>query len=429
VADNPQPEDPDDAERGDSMPPNFPAFLFGGGTPGAFDPSQIDLDAVMRVLSASGPVNWEIARQTAEWVALEGKPEPLVDEHDAKQFDELMHAAQTLVVGETGLYATFATPMRTMGPKGWVDLHLVALRPVLEALATTLGQAMQPGSDDDEADLSRAFPGLSLPQGIPVGDVLKMLAPALLGVQAGSMIGYLAQHAFGRYDLPLPTGTPPTGDEPSLVFVVSNIDAFEEAWTLPRDDLRFAVTLHEVVHVAVRSVPWVRARLLRLAIEYVSSYEINPVAFEEEFGNIDPTDPSSFEAMTTSPERILGAMQSPRQEGPRQELQRLTSVIEGYADDVVERLARRLIPSFDRISEATRRHRIERGEAERFIEGLLGLKLEREHYDRGQAFCSGVIERAGPDGLNRLWESESMLPTPSELDAPGLWLARIELPE
>ena len=429
MADNPQPEEPDDAQPGDdSTPPNFPAFLFGGGTPGAFDLSQIDLNAIMRVLSASGPVNWEIARQTAEWVALEGKPEPRVEERDAKQFEELVQAAQTLVVGETGFYATFATPMRTLGPKGWVDLHLVALRPVLEALATTLGQAMQPGGDDDEAELAGAFPGLSLPQGIPVGDVLKMLAPALLGVQAGSMIGYLAQHAFGRYDLPLPTGTPPDGDEPSLMFVVPNIDAFEQAWTLPRDDLRFAVVLHEVVHAAVRSVPWVRARLLGLAVEYVSSYEINPVAFEEEFGNIDPTDPSSFEAMTTSPERILGAMQSPRQEGPREELQRLTSVIEGYADDVVERLARRLIPTFDRIEEAMRRHRIERGEAERFIEGLLGLKLEREHYDRGQAFCRGVIERAGPDGLNRLWESESMLPTANELDAPGLWLARIDLP-
>ena len=37
--------------------------------------------------------------------------------------------------------------------------------------------------------------------------------------------------------------------------------------------------------------------------------------------------------------------------------------------------------------------------------------------------------RAGPAGLNRLWEAERMLPTPAELDAPGLWLARIELPE
>ena len=38
-----------------------------------------------------------------------------------------------------------------------------------------------------------------------MGNMMSMLAPALLGVQAGSMIGYLAQHALGRYDLPLPT--------------------------------------------------------------------------------------------------------------------------------------------------------------------------------------------------------------------------------
>ena len=93
------------------------------------------------------------------------------------------------------------------------------------------------------------------------------------------------------------------------------------------------------------------------------------------------------------------------------------------------RIGTRLIPSFDRIHEAMQRHRLERGEAERFIEGLLGLKLDRDTYERGDAFCAGVIERAGVDGLNRLWETERMLPTPAEIDAPGLWLARIDLPE
>ena len=75
------------------------------------------------------------------------------------------------------------------------------------------------------------------------------------------------------------------------------------------------------------------------------------------------------------------------------------------------------------------RHRVERGEAERFIEGLLGLKLERAHYERGAAFVDGVVERAGLEGLNRLWDGPAMLPTPNELDAPGLWLARIDLPD
>jgi putative hydrolase len=130
-------------------------------------------------------------------------------------------------------------------------------------------------------------------------------------------------------------------------------------------------------------------------------------------------------------------MQSPAQVAPREELQRLTAVIDGYADVVLARVGQRLIPTFDRIHEAKKRHRVERGEAERFIETLLGLKLERAHYERGQAFVEGVVQRAGIDGLNKLFDGEAMLPTANELDAPGLWLARIgvdgiepdELPE
>src|SRR4051794_35869658 len=392
----------------------------------------------MRILQSTGPVNWEVARQVAEQVALEGRPEPSVAAADHTQLEELAHAAQTLVVGETGLAAAFATALTTVGPKGWVDLHLVALRPVLEVLATTLGETMKQAGDDVDADEptpeEMAGSPFAAMAGIGgMGNMLGMLAPALLGVQAGSMIGYLAQHALGRYDLPLPTGSAPTdrtsgGDAPSLCFVVANIDTFEAEWSLPRDDLRFYVALHETVHAATRSVPWVRGRLVELAVDYVSSYEIDPSAFEAEFGMIDPEDPEAMQRMTENPERVLGAMQSPRQTAPREELQRLTSVIEGYADLVLARIGKRLIPTFDQIHEAMQRHRVERGEAERFIETLLGLKLERAHYEQGQAFVDGVVERGGIEGLNRLWESESMLPTPNELAAPGLWLARIELP-
>jgi uncharacterized protein (DUF2342 family) len=41
----------------------------------------------------------------------------------------------------------------------------------------------------------------------------------------------------------------------------------------------------------------------------------------------------------------------------------------------------------------------------------------------------GVVERAGDDGLARLWASARELPTPAEMAAPGLWLARIDLPD
>jgi putative hydrolase len=311
-----------------------------------------------------------------------------------------------------------------MTRKEWVDLHLEVLRPVLEALAVTLRKAMDEEEGPEEPMGHPSGAPFGFPGGAdPFGGLMTMLAPLLLGVQAGSMVGYLAQHALGRYDLPLPTD-----DEPSLAFVVPNLAAFEEAWSIERRDLRFAVALHEVVHAAERSVPWVRERLLALSIEYVSAYEVDPHAFEAQFGELDPADPSSFAGIAERPEALLGAMQSDRQREVLERVQSLTMVLEGYADVVIERLGSKLLPEFRRIHEAMQRHHVERGEAERFIDQLLGIRLDREHYEQGERFCRGVIERAGMEGLNRLWESERMLPTPNELDAPGLWLARIDLP-
>jgi putative hydrolase len=434
VTDQPQPGDPDEPgkpDKRDEPEPqsssSFPGMPFGGG--------GFDLAQLMQMLQSQGPINWDVARQIAAWVAVEGGTERPIDPAAHEQLDELARAAQTHVVAETDLSATFVTPLRTLGPQGWSALHLDALRPVLEALATTLGQVMREAGPEP-GELESGEPGASRGPGAPggpgaspfgpemLGGMMQMLAPALLGMQAGSMIGYLAQHALGRYDLPLPTS-----DEPSLIFVVQNIDAFEEAWSLERADLRFYVAVHEVVHAAERSVPWLRDRLVRLSTEYVSAYEVDPSALEDRFGSVDPSDPSTLGSIAEDPDALLGAMHSPRQDEPRRQLQLLTAVLEGYADSVLERVGEKLIPSFRQIHEAMQRHRVERGEAEVFIEGLLGLKLERHHYEQGAAFCRGVVERAGPAGLNRLWEAERMLPTPAELDAPGLWLARIELPE
>jgi len=107
------------------------------------------------------------------------------------------------------------------------------------------------------------------------------------------------------------------------------------------------------------------------------------------------------------------------------------SVLEGYTDVVVESVGERMMTSHGRLDEALRRHRLERGDATGFVDRLLGLELDRGHYDVGVAFCRGVIERSDGtlDQLNRVWSDESMVPTEAELVAPGLWLARIDLPD
>ncbi len=423
MSDDPQFGDPDDETDPRFHPSNQPVNPFG---PEGFDLSKIDLNEVVRMLQSDGPVNWEIAKQTATTVALgeEGAQDEPVSPADHAALEELVRAAQTHVVAETGLTATYSAPLRTLGRSEWALLHLDALAPVLEALAVTFRAAIDEESAGQELGPEVGAIG---PFGMPMGadalsGLMGMMAPVLLGVQAGSMVGYLAQHALGRYDLPLPAS-----DAPSLCFVVTNLDGFEAAWSLDRNDLRFVVVLHEVVRAAERSVPWVQPKLVALATEYVSAYQLDHAALESQLGGFDPTDPSSMQGITEHPEALLGAMRSPQQEEILQRLQAVTSVLEGYAEVVVQGIGSRLTGSFDQVHEALARHQVDSGEAGRFIEGLLGLQLDRAHSEQGQAFCRGVIERAGLDGLNRLWEAESMLPTRAELEAPGLWLARIEL--
>ena len=129
---------------------------------------------------------------------------------------------------------------------------------------------------------------------------MQSLLPLLLGVWSGSMIGQLAHHALGQYDLPLPLHGPPTQR-----FLVRNVEAFGEEWSLPADELRYALALREVVHGAQRSVPWVRDELERLATDYVGAYEVQPDALQEQLGDLNLADPSSMASLTAArrPER------------------------------------------------------------------------------------------------------------------------------
>ena len=61
------------------------------------------------------------------------------------------------------------------------------------------------------------------------------------------------------------------------------------------------------------------------------------------------------------------------------------------------------------------------------MERLLGLEVTAETFSRGDRFIDGIVTRAGDEGLARLWADELDLPTAAEVDAPGLWLARIGL--
>jgi len=251
----------------------------------------------------------------------------------------------------------------------------------------------------------------------------------MLSMTAGSMVGHLARRSLGQYDLPIPRpAAGPHADD--LLLVVPNLDAFADEWSLQRDDLRLWVCVHEIAHHAVFAVPHVRTRMDDLLTRHVSSFRNDPMALEGRLGELDLSDPSALAGLQEalgSPELILGAITSPEQEALRPELDALVAVVVGVVDHVLDVVGGKLIGGYGMLTEALRRRRVEAAEADRFVERLFGLELVQATYDRGSAFVDGVVERAGEDGLRRLWASPEHLPTPNEVDAPGLWLARLDL--
>jgi putative hydrolase len=388
------------------------------------NPFGLDLNKIMRMLQSPGPVNMEVARETAESMANvdietgQMRPEAPVDPAATRAFEDVVRAVQLPVSETTGISGALTVTARNVDRATWSSVTLTGLEPVLRALAAALARTDgETGADETPATAAAFSPDM----------LFAMMMPLLLGGWAGSMIGLLSHRALGQFDLPLPLDGPP-----ALLFISGNVDAFAEEWSLPVDELRYALALREVVHGAQRSIPWVRERLVRCASAYVGAYEVQADAMESQLGEFDPSDPSSMEAIAglTDPDALLGAMRTERQGPLLAELQRFVSVLEGYTDVVVESIGERMVSAHGRLDEALRRHRLERGDATGFVDRLLGLELDRGHYDTGVAFCRGVLERSEGsfEQLNRLWSDESMVPTESELTAPGLWLARIDLP-
>lgn len=380
-----------------------------------------------------GAPNWEQARQAAGALASEGRSESNVDPLVRMQFEQLARVAELQVAQVTGLTLSRSGNGLTISPVNrtqWAAATVDAYRPLFEKLAASLGRMMSAQLDDlsgDEVDEMSSMmpPGLGFDMSALMSGIAGFIGPMMLVTMAGSTVGQLGTRAFGSYDLPIPR---PPSDE--LLVVGTAIDEFGTDWSLPLDDLRLYTCLYEMAHHAVLSQPHVRDRLNGLLAEHADAFEADSAALEESLGPIDFGDPTAMATLQDSlgnPEFMLNAIRSDRQRQTLPLIDTLVSCIEGYVDWVVDVIGGKLLGSYPMVSEAFRRRRVETAQASRFVERLFGLELTQAKIDQGAAFIDGVFERGGNDALAALWSDVEHLPTPNELEAPGLWLARVGL--
>ncbi len=374
---------------------------------------------ISRMLSGQGPLNWDAARQFAIMSATGGTTMPglggtapvasaNIDPAVRIKYSELANIARLHVADVMGIDVPEVEPS-VATPEQWAAQTLEAYRPLFTDMATSLGTQ----DDEDSSDpMAQMMAGLS-----------KMMAPAMLGMAVGSMVGNLARRAFGVYDLPIPRATP------ALVMVPPTIDAFADEWEITLDEMRLWVLAHELAGLALFSVDHFADHLRSLVQQHVGAFRPDPSAVTDKFTTMDTDQSDPMAAMQQAfgdPEVLLGAVRSDEQLAMEPVIDAAVATAIGVIDWVVDAVAVRIIGGNAlQIAEAVRRRRAETSPDDLFVERLLGIRLGAEQTARGKAFVQGVVDRAGESGLAPLFNDASAVPTPNEIAAPGLWLARV----
>ncbi len=349
-------------------------------------------DRLMELLQSPGPINWALGQEIAGSIA--GAREP-IDPDLADEYSALTDAAVLHVASVTGLTPD-TTEVHPVDRAGWAEANLRAFRYLVEPIATKMSDA---------------------PAG-PLDPIMKPLGPAILGMQAGSMVGFMSQRVLGQFDIGMPTM-----DRPGVFYVVPNIETFAKDHQIDPPQARLWVALHEVAHSAEFAVGWVRPHFLRLVEEYFAGLEFDPSSIAERLESMER--PEDLEQLMQQPGGVAGLLAGPEQRDVLDRIQAFMALMEGYADYVMHQAAPNLIPAAPQIAEAIVRRRAEPTQGEQVLQQLMGLELKRQQYRLGLAFCEEVARRWGEDELGRIWEGPERLPSLGELEDPVGWAARL----
>ena len=177
-----------------------------------------------------------------------------------------------------------------------------------------------------------------------------------------------------------------------LLLVAPNVCDFIQRYNLDQKDVCLWVCAHEFTHaVQYQAAPWL-ADFIVDHFAYILAHIDDDQVLESD-----------------SARRLMAVM----------------SVLEGHAQYVMNAVGASHMPSKKRIIDAMGRKRHEGGALKKRIMKMFGFDQKAAQYRRGDAFVQAVIDKAGRDCLNRVWQSGYAMPTLQELDDPQAWIDRM----
>ena len=395
--------------------------LFGPGGPlggaGGGAPFFAELDKLLRG-GADGPVNWELARQTA--VRAAQGDDPPVSPAEAAACAEAVRLADLWVDPATTLPAVAAAPQAWTRER-WVTATLPFWQRAVDPVAASAGAAASGVVDDRGGQLPPELQGLLG----PLMGVFKQVGGLVFGLQVGQALGGLAGEVATGTEaaLPLvPDGAP--------VLVPAGVAAQAAALGRPVDEVRLHLALREVAGARLfASVPWLAEHVVAAVREHAEGVEVDTSGLDRLVAELDPTqmDLSSLdpaELQRRLGDGVVSQSTTPAAQAARERVETLLALVQGWVDVVVADAASGHLPGADDLAERWRRARAEGGAAERTFASLVGLQLRPTRLADAARLWRVVQQVRGTDGRDDVWRDPAELPVAADLDEPDRYARR-----
>ncbi len=342
---------------------------------------------LFELFNQPGPVNWKLASEVARHMVGERQP---VEPWMAEEYRDLARLAEFQLEQVAPFKVVAASDVLPLDQRSWVDKNLEAYGSLVEPFASSISA---------EGAASQLF---------------AQMAPVIIGLQAGSLVGALATWVVAGFD----AGLPPDRPGP-LSVIVPNIEGLSDS-TLDSREVRLWVVANEVAFRSVCSLPWVQDHLAVLLTAYADATRIDPSLLSGLMGTTDPTDIERAIEEAGGIESLIGGEDA---EGPRAELEAFLGALTGCARLLARRATSGIAPNFDRISEV--RDLARESEPPQSAVGVGPLSPEKTRL--GDVFNQEVEARYGGDALRVLWSDPTRMPSASELVDPTAWATRVLL--
>lgn len=340
-------------------------------------------------------IDWIIAERIARYVAGSGDAQaPSAD------LVKLAALSEKRVVDYTGLVpARPLPPPEGIDRREWVASNIASMRALLEPV------------------LERANQGLG-----PMRPAIQISVGFAMSAEVGLLVGYLAQHVLGQYELVL-LDEAVDDRPPRLLFVLPNLGGAVSAFGADEEQFVTWVALHEVTHaIQFAAVPWLHGHVAGLVRELLKSAELR--IDQKRSLKLPSREELSRVGRALRHGDLISILTSPTERETLDKVQAVMAVIEGHAEHVMDAVAPDLIPSLAKLREAIDRRRRSQSGLSRLVAKLLGLDLKMRQYEQGKKFCDAVVELGGVAALHHVFSAPEALPTLEEIEQPAAWLER-----